>query len=74
MKPVQNTEWYEKEPQSKKKYIKLTNKDYDMIFEMNKEGRPQHDIASHFNVDQSHISRILGDIKYLKTYTRKESV
>lgn len=60
--------------QSKKKYIKLTNKDYDMIFEMKKEGRTQSYIALHFNVEQSHICRILGKVDYLKSYTRKESV
>jgi len=60
--------------QSKKKYIKLTNKDYDMIFEMNKEGKTQSYIALYFNVCPSHICRILGKIKYLKSYTRKESV
>ena len=41
---------------------------------MKKEGKTQSDIASHFKVTQSHISRILEKENYLKTYTRKESV
>jgi hypothetical protein len=37
-------------------------------------GKSQYDIATHFNVDQSHICRILGKTGYLKTYIRKECV
>lgn len=59
---------------SKKKYIKLTNEDYDMIMIMNKEGVAQHQIAKKFNVDQSHISRIISSEEYLKTHKRKEGV
>lgn len=59
---------------SKKKYIKLTEEDYDMIIKMNKDKVPQIKIAKQFNVNQAHISRIISNERYLKTYSRKEGV
>ena len=51
----------------KKMYIKLTEKDYDMIHELNKQGKSQTALAKQFNVTQSHISRILNEENYIKS-------
>ena len=57
---------------SKKMYIKLTNIEYDKIFEMIEENKTQKFIANFFGVHQSHISRIINKSNYIKSYKRKE--
>lgn len=58
----------------KKKYVKLTENDYDSVFVLIKSGMSQSAVAKKLCVNQSHISRILSNERYLKTYKRKESV
>jgi group I intron endonuclease len=52
---------------SKKKHIKLSEKDYITIKKLNKEGMTQIKIAKIYNVTQSHISKILNDENYIKS-------
>lgn len=52
----------------KKKYVKLEVKDYEIIKQLNKEGMSQKKIAIKFNVDQSHVSRIINNPNYIKSY------
>lgn len=52
---------------SKKMYIKLTKKDYNMIKSMNEQGITQTEISKKYNVAQSHISKILNDENYIKS-------
>ena len=58
---------------SKKQYVKLRECDYNEIKKLNKEGVPQKKIAQMYGVDQSHISRIINNERYIKTMnTNKE--
>ena len=51
----------------RKMYIKLNKNDYSMIHELKRQGKSQSEIARHFNVTQSHISRIINDENYIKS-------
>lgn len=51
----------------KKQYVKLEECDYNEIKKMNKEGVSQTKIAQMYNVDQSHISKIINNENYIKT-------
>ena len=50
----------------KKQYIKLEEYDYNEIKKLNNEGISQKKIAQIFGVDQSHISRIINNERYIK--------
>lgn len=51
----------------KKKYIKLEQEDYDIIKDLYSKGVSQAKIAKQFNVDSSHISRIVNNQTYIKS-------
>lgn len=51
----------------KKQYVKLEECDYNEIKRLNNEGVLQKKIAQIFGVDQSHISRIINNERYIKT-------
>lgn len=51
----------------KKQYVKLEGWDYNEIKRLNKEGVSQKKIAQIFGVDQSHISRIINNERYIKS-------
>jgi group I intron endonuclease len=53
----------------KKKYIKLEKQDYDIIKDLYSKGVSQSKIAKQFNVDGSHISRIVNNQTYIKSLT-----
>jgi group I intron endonuclease len=57
---------------SKKKYIKLALEDYKNIKKLNKEGMNQTKIAKQYNIDTSHVSRILNNQRYIKSLLSKE--
>jgi len=57
---------------NKKKYVKLNKNDYEEINNLNKKGMKQTEISKIFNVDSSHISRILNKSNYIKTMVKKE--
>ena len=54
----------------KKKYIKLDEKDYDTIKQLYKDGSNKTNIAKKFNVDPSHISRIINNERYIKSLNK----
>lgn len=54
----------------KKKYIKLDKKDYNTIKELYIKGVSQTKIAKQFNVDSSHISRIVNNENYIKSLNK----
>lgn len=56
---------------SKKKYVKLMIEDYENIKTLNKQKMSQKKIAEYYNVDQSHISRILNNEGYIKTLLKE---
>lgn len=45
----------------KKKYIKLTIDDYDIIKTLIKSGMKQSEVAKKYNIDQSYVSRIINN-------------
>lgn len=51
----------------KKKYIKLEQEDYNIIKDLYSKGVSQVKIAKQFNVDSSHISRIVNNEAYIKS-------
>lgn len=51
----------------KKKYIKLEQEDYNIIKDLYGKGVSQAKIAKQFNVDSSHISRIVNNEAYIKS-------
>jgi DNA invertase Pin-like site-specific DNA recombinase len=57
---------------SKKLYVKLEECDYNEIKRLNNEGVLQKKIAQIFGVDQSHISRIINNERYIKTINMKK--
>ncbi len=58
---------------SKKKYIKLDEESYEEIKKLHKEGVSNAKIAKKFNVDPSHISRIINNKRYIKTVYNKNN-
>lgn len=51
----------------KKQYVKLEECDYNEIKRLDKEGVSQKKISQIFGVDQSHISRIINNERYIKS-------
>ena len=58
--------------QSKNLYVKLSEDDYYKIKKLNEEGVKQTKIAKIFNVDSSHINRIVNNENYIKTINMKK--
>lgn len=56
----------------KKKYIKLEKDDYAIIKELYSSGVSQKVIAKKFNVDSSHISRIVNNERYIKSLNKQK--
>lgn len=57
---------------SKKLYIKLNLDDYDKIKNLYTGGMKQSEIAKTYNVDASHISRIINNKRYIKTLIKNK--